>query len=99
MIAGIVQITYAFGSRKDGHIAWKLIIGVLYVLAGILIAANPLQGVLTLALVLGITIFMQSAIPGSHGISDAPCTKLGLGLVEWSSRHYFRNFYLVCMAI
>ena len=95
MIAGIVQITYAFGSRKDGHIVWKLIIGVLYVLAGILIAANPLQGVLTLALVLGITIFMQSAIQVVMAFRMRPARNWGwvllsgilgiiLGIFIWS---------------
>jgi len=62
IIAGIVQMIYALQSRREGHIAWKLIISILYVLAGILIVANPLQGVLTLTLVLGITIFLQSAV-------------------------------------
>jgi len=96
IIAGIAQLAYAFQSRKDGHIAWKLIISVLYVLAGILIVANPLQGVLTLTLVLGITIFMQSAIQVVMAFQMRPSRNWGwvlwsgilgiiLGIFIWSA--------------
>ncbi|MBE9012621.1 DUF308 domain-containing protein [Pseudanabaenaceae cyanobacterium LEGE 13415] len=43
IFAGIAQIVYAFQSKRAGQVAWKLILGVLYLLAGILILANPLQ--------------------------------------------------------
>ncbi len=82
IIAGIFQSAYAFQSRSYGHIAWKLIIGVLYVLAGILIVANPLQGVLTLTLVLGITIFMQSAIQVVMAFRMRPSRNWGLVLLS-----------------
>jgi len=96
VIAGIVQITYALQSRRDGHIAWKLIISVLYVLAGILIVVNPLQGVLTLTLVLGITIFLQSAIQVVMAFRMRPSQNWGwvllsgiigiiLGIFIWST--------------
>ena len=62
IFAGIAQIVYAFQSRKAGQVAWKLILGLLYFLAGILVVANPLEGVLAFTLVLGITIFLQGII-------------------------------------
>ncbi len=96
IIAGIVQIAHAFQSHRDGHIAWKLIISVLYLLAGILIVANPLQGVLTLTLVLGITIFVQSAIQVVMAFRMRPSRNWGwvlfsgimgiiLGIFIWSA--------------
>ncbi len=48
IFAGITQIIYAFQSRGAGKVVWKLILGLLYLLAGILVVANPLKGVLTL---------------------------------------------------
>lgn len=60
--AGIVQIIYAFQSKGAGKVVWKLILGLLYLLTGIFVAVNPLQGVLALTLVLGITIFIQGMI-------------------------------------
>ena len=62
ILAGIAQIVYAFQSRGAGKVAWKLILGVLYLLAGMFVVANPLEGVLALTLVLGITIFVQGII-------------------------------------
>ncbi len=62
IFAGIAQIVYAFQSRGAGQVVWKLILGFLYILAGILVVANPLEGVLAFTLVLGITIFVQGII-------------------------------------
>lgn len=60
--AGVGQIIYAFQSRGTGKVIWKLILGLLYLVSGIFIVANPLEGLLALTLVLGITIFVQGAI-------------------------------------
>jgi uncharacterized membrane protein HdeD (DUF308 family) len=62
IFAGIAQIVYAFQSRGAGQIAWKLFLGVLYLLAGTIVVVNPLEGVLAFTLVLGITIFVQGVI-------------------------------------
>lgn len=62
IFAGIAQIVYAFQSREAGQIAWKSILGLLYLLGGIFVLTDPLQGVLTFTLVLGITIFVQGII-------------------------------------
>jgi uncharacterized membrane protein HdeD (DUF308 family) len=61
-VAGIAQIVYAVQSRRAGQVIWKLILGLLYLLAGIIVLVNPLQGALALTLVLGITIFVQGII-------------------------------------
>lgn len=68
IFAGIAQIAYAFQSRGVGHIVWKVVLGFLYVLAGIFVVANPLEGVLAFTLVLGITIFMQGIIQVSIAV-------------------------------
>ena len=62
IFAGIAQIAYAFYSRGVGQVAWRLILGFLYLLSGIFVVVNPFEGVLTLTLVLGITIFLQGII-------------------------------------
>lgn len=62
IFAGIVQIIYAFQSSGAGKVAWKLVLGALYLLAGIVVVARPLEGVLAFTLVLGITIFVQGII-------------------------------------
>ncbi len=62
IVAGIAQIIYAFQSKGIGKFVWKLILGALYLLAGIIVMVNPLEGVLAFTLVLGITIFVQGMI-------------------------------------
>ncbi len=62
IFAGIAQIIYAFQSGAAGQVAWKLILGLLYLLSGIFVIANPFEGVLALTLVLGVTIFIQGII-------------------------------------
>lgn len=62
VLAGIAQIAYAFQSKGSGQIAWKLILGSLYLLSGIFVMVNPIEGVLAFTLVLGITIFVQGII-------------------------------------
>jgi uncharacterized membrane protein HdeD (DUF308 family) len=62
IFAGITQIVYAFQSRGAGQVIGKLILGLLYLLSGIFVVANPLGGVVALTLVLGITIYVQGII-------------------------------------
>ncbi|PAX59532.1 HdeD family acid-resistance protein [Brunnivagina elsteri] len=62
IFAGIIQIVYALQSRGAGQVIGKLILGLLYLFAGIFVVAKPLEGVLALTLVLGITIFVQGII-------------------------------------
>ncbi|HTL90060.1 MAG TPA: HdeD family acid-resistance protein [Leptolyngbya sp.] len=68
IFAGIAQITYAFQSRGAGQAVWKMILGLLYLFAGIFVLANPLQGALAFTLVLGITIFVQGIIQVSMAV-------------------------------
>ena len=63
ILAGIIQIFYAFQSWEIGQVFWKLILGCLYLIAGVFVAIYPLSGVFTVyTLVLGITIFVQGII-------------------------------------
>lgn len=62
IFAEIAQIVYAFSSRGAGQLIWKLLLGVLYVGAGIVVLSNVLSGAIALTLILGITIFAQGVI-------------------------------------
>jgi uncharacterized membrane protein HdeD (DUF308 family) len=60
---GIVQLVHAFQSKGIGHIAWKLLVAVLYLAAGGYLLARPALGVASLTLVLAIFFFAE-------GVSD-----------------------------
>ena len=62
IFAGIAQIAYAFQSRGAGKIAWKMILGLLYLFSGVFVMVNPLEGAFAFTIVLGITIFLQGMI-------------------------------------
>jgi uncharacterized membrane protein HdeD (DUF308 family) len=50
---GIFQLAYAFRSHGVGRVAWKFLVAVLYVMAGMWLLFHPLIGVVTLTLLLG----------------------------------------------
>jgi uncharacterized membrane protein HdeD (DUF308 family) len=60
--AGAAQIVYAFRSYGVGQLIWKVLLGLLYLIAGIYIVSNPISGATALTLALGITIFAQGVI-------------------------------------
>ncbi len=62
VVGGIIQLVHAFNSRKEGQFVWKVLLGLLYIVAGLIVVFYPLKGLLTLTLVLGITIFVQSVL-------------------------------------
>lgn len=61
-MAAVVQIIFAFRSQGICQLIWKLLLGIIYLLAGVYIVANPAMGALALTLALGVTIFAQGVI-------------------------------------
>lgn len=49
----VLKLVYALQTRREGGFAVKLLLFALYLGAGILLVVNPLEGVLTLTLLLG----------------------------------------------
>ncbi len=62
IFAGIAQIVYAVQLRNLGQFTGKLILGILYLLAGFFVLINPFEGVFVFTLALGISIFIQGII-------------------------------------
>lgn len=58
-IAGIALLVHAFQSRHEGGFIWKLLLGLLYVTTGILLVLYPLQGVLTLTVLIGAFLVVE----------------------------------------
>jgi len=59
IICGIVSIVSAFLSRNWGKFFLILLSGIIFVIAGILLLANPLKGVLTLAILLAAFLLVE----------------------------------------
>src|SRR5437773_6633069 len=52
IVGGVAQAVHAFQNRRWAGFPWAVVSSVLYVIAGILVVANPLVGTLTLTLIL-----------------------------------------------
>jgi uncharacterized membrane protein HdeD (DUF308 family) len=69
-----MQIIYSFSSRRWGNVLMRLLAGLLYLLAGIMLVVHPLRGVLTLTALLGILFVLEGVckIIGSIQIRGVP---------------------------
>jgi uncharacterized membrane protein HdeD (DUF308 family) len=56
---GLAQLVHAFQSKGVGHIVWKLLVAVFYLVAGGYLLASPALGATGLTLVLGIFLFAE----------------------------------------
>jgi len=56
---GLAQLVHAFQSKGIGHIVWKLLVAVFYLVAGGYLLASPGLGAAGLTLVLGIFLFAE----------------------------------------
>ncbi|HEY9641023.1 MAG TPA: HdeD family acid-resistance protein [Coleofasciculaceae cyanobacterium] len=57
--AGLTKLVYAFQTRTENGFIWKLLLSVLYVATGLVLWLYPLQGAITLTLVLGTFLFTE----------------------------------------
>lgn len=81
ILAGIVQLAYAFVSRGVGQFIWKILLGLLYLGAGIIILSNVFSGAIALTLILGITLFFQGVIQVILSFGMRPARSWSLVLV------------------
>ena len=56
---GAAQLVHAFQSKGIGHITWKLLVAVVYLVAGVYLVLHPGAGAATLTLVLAIFFFAE----------------------------------------
>jgi uncharacterized membrane protein HdeD (DUF308 family) len=62
IIAAAAQFIFAFTSQTAGHFFLKLLLGVLYGIAGIALAFFPLAGVVTLTALLGVMLVFEAVV-------------------------------------
>jgi len=94
VFSGGFQFIHAFQSQGIGHILWKILVAVLYLIVGIYFLLNPVLGVaaFTLALAIFFVIegvidlvfyFQTRALPGSGWILFDGIITLILGILVW----------------
>ena|SRR5579862_602643 len=53
IFAGVIAVSVAIKTRRDAHFGWRLAVGIVYVLLGVMLIANPIAGAASLALLVG----------------------------------------------
>jgi uncharacterized membrane protein HdeD (DUF308 family) len=97
ILSGGFQFIHAFQSKGAGSIAWKLLVAVVYLIAGIYFLTNPLIGVASFTLALAfffvaegvmdlIAYFQSRGAEGSGWILFDGIVTLILGILVW--RHW-----------
>jgi uncharacterized membrane protein HdeD (DUF308 family) len=86
LLGSAFQVASAIQTRKMGGFAWRLILGLLYGVAGLWLLARPLQGVLSLARALAMILLASGFFQAIHAFQIKPakawCWHLFDGLVS-----------------
>ena len=69
LVAALAQLVFAFASDTAGRFLLKLLLGVLYGVAGLCLIALPGIGVVTLTAVLGATLIAEAVVEMALGFS------------------------------
>ncbi|MGA8220284.1 MAG: DUF308 domain-containing protein [Candidatus Acidiferrales bacterium] len=94
VFSGGFQFIHAFQSKGAGNIIWKLLVAILYLIAGIYFLMNPVIGVASFTLVLAIfflaegvfdlvAYFLTRSVHGSGWILLDGIVTLILGVLVW----------------
>jgi uncharacterized membrane protein HdeD (DUF308 family) len=59
IVSGITHFIFAFKSHTTGHVLWEILLGIVYLVAGIYLIMHPLAGLLTLTLFLACYLFFE----------------------------------------
>jgi uncharacterized membrane protein HdeD (DUF308 family) len=59
LFGGVAHLVYAWSERGAGAILWQVLIGIVYVIAGLYMLVLPVAGVVALTLVLGFYIAVE----------------------------------------
>jgi uncharacterized membrane protein HdeD (DUF308 family) len=82
VIGGVVQAVNALYSRRWGGFFLALLVGVLYLVVGLLLLSYPLRGVLALTLVLGMFFLIEGAMKITISFALSPLGNWGLVLAS-----------------
>ena len=62
IFSSAMQVVHAFQSNGVGHILWKLFIALLYFVMGVYLLTNPLAGVTTVTLIVGVFFLAEGGL-------------------------------------
>ncbi len=61
-VAGLVDFAYAFGTGSWGGFAWQIVVGLVYLAAGIFLYVKPVEGVAVLTAVIAVSLIADGIV-------------------------------------
>ncbi len=77
LVAGVVEVFHAFYVKRWAGFFWNLLIGLLYIAAGVWLAFFPLTGILTLTIVIAALFIAEGVMKLIMGFRMRPHEGLG----------------------
>jgi uncharacterized membrane protein HdeD (DUF308 family) len=62
IFSGAAHFVFGWHTRSTGGLVWELLLGIVYIIAGVYLLWNPLVGMVTLTLALAIYLFAESIL-------------------------------------
>jgi uncharacterized membrane protein HdeD (DUF308 family) len=62
IVAGVFEIVHAFWTKGWGGFLWQILLGLLYVAAGVVLTTQPVAGALVLTWVIGVFILVSGLV-------------------------------------
>jgi uncharacterized membrane protein HdeD (DUF308 family) len=78
LVAGVFQVVHAFMDREWGGFALHLLVGILYIVGGFLLMAEPLQGSLVITLLVAAALVVGGVLRIAIGIQHRHMAGWGL---------------------
>jgi uncharacterized membrane protein HdeD (DUF308 family) len=72
IVSGCFHLFYGWHTRSKGSLVWELIVGVVYILAGIFLLVHPVAGLATLTLALAVYLFAEGVLELVMGFTLRP---------------------------
>jgi len=72
IVAGVYEVFHAFWTKGWGGFFWHIILGILYVIGGVMLVTQPVAGSLVLTYVIGVVLLVSGFV------------RLYLGTIFWS---------------
>ena len=82
VFSGAFQFIHAFQSHGVGHIVWKLLVAILYLIVGIYFLLHPMLGVAAFTFALAIFFVVEGVFDLVAYFPAAQCRRLGLDSVR-----------------
>jgi uncharacterized membrane protein HdeD (DUF308 family) len=77
VFSGAMHIVYGWQSRAKGSLIWELLVGLVYIGAGVYLLWNPIAGLVTLTLGLAIYLFFEAVLEFVLAIRSRPAPGSG----------------------